>query len=150
MNRFDCPTELDEARVRAHLRGCAPRDALLVDLGQETGLRVSELLALRVEYVWRNGAPVSVLRVPRRLLKGGKPGSPRARSVAGRAIPLNDAAQAAIMRAMAARPGAAPDEPLFVSRKSGKALTRRQATRIIGASFGTQVLIRIGSGLPRG
>jgi site-specific recombinase XerD len=135
MNRCDCPTEIDEARVRTHLQTCSPRDALLVDLGQETGLRVSELVALRVENVWRNGAPVSVLRVPRRLLKGGKPGSRVAKSVPGRSIPVNATLQSAIVRAMAARPGAAPDEPLFVSRKFGQSLTRRQATRIVRDLF---------------
>ena len=135
MNRSDCPTEIDEAKVRTHLQICSPRDALLVDLGQETGLRVSELVALRVENVWRNEGPVSVLRVPRRLLKGGKPDSPTAKSVPGRCIPVNATLQAALARAMAARPGAAPAEPLFVSRKSGKSLTRWQATRIVRGIF---------------
>lgn len=135
MNRCDCPTEIDEARVHAHLEICSPRDSLLVHLGEETGLRVSEMLSLRVENAFRNGAPVSVLRVPRRQLKGGKPGSRVARSVAGRSIPTNATLQAAIVRAMAARPGAAPDEPLFVSRKFGKSLTRWQATRIVRDIF---------------
>jgi hypothetical protein len=50
------------------------RDQLLVVMGMNTGLRLRELLGLTVGAVWRDGAPVSVLQVDRRNLKGGRGG----------------------------------------------------------------------------
>ncbi len=94
----------------------------------ETGLRLSELLSLKVSSVWQNGAPVSVLRVPRWQLKGGR--GPRARSIPGRVIPLNSKAQAALAEYLVSRQ-ADPEEALFPSREGGAALTRRQGTRIV-------------------
>jgi site-specific recombinase XerC len=128
MNRCDSLNELDEERVWGFLPQAAPRDRLLVVLGMETGLRLSERLSLEVSSVWRNGAPVSVLRVPRRQLKDGR--GPRARSVPGRAIPLNLRAQAAIADCIASRQ-IEPSNALFPSREGGRALTRRQGTRIV-------------------
>jgi integrase len=46
-----------------------PRDRLLVILGLNTGLRISELLALRWRQLVRNGEPTSLLEVSRRFLK---------------------------------------------------------------------------------
>jgi len=66
------PTEIDEARLRAHFPKCRRSDVLLIVLGMETALRISELVALRVQDVWRNRAPVSVLHCARRHLKGGR------------------------------------------------------------------------------
>lgn len=71
MNRCDCPSELDEARLEPVLAAAVPRDRLLVVLGMETGLRISELSSLRVGEVWQAGAPVRVLRLSRARLKGG-------------------------------------------------------------------------------
>jgi site-specific recombinase XerD len=133
MNRADCPNELDEERIRALLPKLSARDAMLIELGFETGLRLSEMLSLTIGSVWKGGAPVSVLRATRSCLKGGS--GVRARSVASRAIPVNERAREAIVRYLGERPTAAPAEPLFLSREGGEALCRRQGTRIIRDIF---------------
>lgn len=134
MLRCDCPTEVDEARLRAYLPRCRVRDALLIELGFETGLRISELLSLKVGDVWKAGAPLGLLKVPRRRLKGGR--GIRADLVRGRVIPLNERARAAIGAALSARQGAAECDALFPSRQGGgRALTRRQGSRIIRGIF---------------
>lgn len=48
MLRADTPTDLDWERLVQHLPNCAPRDRVLIELGTQTGLRLSELLQLRV------------------------------------------------------------------------------------------------------
>ena len=63
------------------------RDRLFLILALHTGLRVSELLSLRVGQVWRGGAAVDFVDVPRRLLKGGK--GAKARRVQSRRIPMH-------------------------------------------------------------
>jgi len=134
MNRCDCPTDLDEERLRPVLATCEPRDRLLCVLGFQTGLRISELLGLRVGDVRQNGAPVRILRVTMNQLKGGK--GERARSVYGRTIPLNAAARAALLDHFGTRPSPDKDAVLFPSREGeNRAITRRQATRIIRKIF---------------
>jgi site-specific recombinase XerD len=132
MNRCDCPSELDESRLQPVLANCAPRDALLLTIGFGTGLRISEMLGLRVGDVWQNGAPVRVLRVTRKRLKGGRGKS--ARAVKSRAIPLNAHVRAAVVEYFKNNPDMDKDAPLFPSREGG-AITRRQATRIIRRIF---------------
>jgi integrase/recombinase XerD len=136
MKRCDCPDELDEERLRLVLTTCTPRDRLLIELAFETGLRISELLGLRVSDVWRGGEPVRVLGVTRKRLKGGR--GERARAVRSRTLPLNGRARTILLEHFG---GTLPmalkkDAPLFSSRQgSGRAITRRQATRIIRRIF---------------
>ena len=132
MNRCDCPNELDEERLRPVLAACAPRNRLLVEMGFETGLRISELLGLRVGDVWQNGAPVRVLRVTRKRLKGGR--GERARAVSSRAVSLNAKARAVLIDQLGGHSLQDKDAPLFPSREGG-AITRRQATRVIRKIF---------------
>lgn len=134
MLRADTPTDLDWERLCLHLSCCQPRDRALVELGVQTGLRLSELLGLRIQDVWRNGAPLSVLRVSRRNLKGGR--GRRARSVASRTIPLNSRAREALC-AHLAQAYCSPNGPLFPSRNAAglRPLCRRQAIRIIRKIF---------------
>lgn len=138
MNRCDCPTELDEARIRLALPQCAPRDRLIVELRFQTGLRISELLGLRVGDVWHGGISLTVLRVSRARLKGGQ--GVRRRAVKSRTIPLNAQARTALVDYFAAADPerwANPDAPLFVSRKGGglRAIDRRQGAKIIRKIF---------------
>lgn len=137
MNRCDCPNELDEEKVRLVLPSCAPRDRLLVELGFETGLRISELLGLRVGEVWSGAEPAKIIRLSRQRLKGGRGANPR--RVNARIIALNARARTAIAEVIAAR---FADEPvdlaasLFPSRENdGGALGRRQAVRVIRGIF---------------
>lgn len=132
MKRCDCPDELDEERLRPVLEKCAPRDRLLIVLGFETGLRISELLSLRVGEVWQSGAPVRILRLTRNRLKGGR--GIRARSVSSRTVPLNARAAAVLHAQFGSQSIIDKDAPLFPSREGG-ALTRRQAARVIRKIF---------------
>ena len=58
----------------------ATRNRSLFVLGVSTGGRISELLSLKVEDVWQNGAPVTDLLFDRSIVKGGG---------VSRAIPIN-------------------------------------------------------------
>jgi len=133
MNRCDCPSELDEARLEPVLAEETPRNRGLVILGMETGLRVSELIGLKVGDVWQGGAAARHLRITRSRMKGGQ-GAHR-RAVRGRTVPLNAKAIAALeemLRGLSA-PG---DGPLFPSREGqGTSITRRQALRVIKKIF---------------
>lgn len=134
MKRCDCPDELDEERLRSVLMTCDPRNRLLIELGFETGLRVSELLGLRMGDVWRSGAPVRVLAVTRKRLKGGR--GERARAVRSRTVPLNARALAVLHEHFGDSSSLEKDTPLFPSRQgAGGAITRRQATRVIRKIF---------------
>lgn len=134
MNRCDCPTELDEERLQPILDAARKRDRLLIVIGFETGLRISELLGLRVADVWQAGSPVKTLRVARRRLKGGC--GVRASSVKTRVIPLNGRAMSALLEHFENHPPTDGYGPLFPSREGvGKSITRRQATRIIRKIF---------------
>lgn len=134
MKRCDCPTELDEERLRPVLATCAKRDRLLCELGFETGLRISELLGLRVGDVWQGGAPVRFLRVSRNRLKGGR--GDKARSVRSRTVPINASAFAALVAHFGVHSEPNKDAPLFPSREGvSRAITRRHATRVIRKIF---------------
>jgi integrase len=137
MNRADCPTEIEEARVRVALADASPRDQALLEVGFQTGLRLSELIGLCVGDVWRAGRLVSVLRISRSRLKGGR-GGRRARNVNSRVVPLNDLARAAIADHLATLPPALvkPETPLFFGRtRRLRPLTRQQAARVVKKIF---------------
>ncbi|MFZ5497218.1 MAG: tyrosine-type recombinase/integrase [Verrucomicrobiota bacterium] len=115
------------------LAAAKPRDRLLVGLGMETGLRISELAGLRVGNVWREDGPVQCLRMTRSRLKGGS--GCRAGAVRGRQIPLNARARILLIGVLGAA-HLAPDHPLFPSREGkGRPITRRQALRVIKKIF---------------
>jgi len=110
-----------------------PRDRLLVILGLNTGLRISELLTLHRHQLVRNGEPIALLEVSRRFLKGGR--GPARKQVCSRRVPLNAAEAAAIKEFAFARFGSGPvdrDAVVFASRKRYPGvLSRRQAHTII-------------------
>ncbi len=134
MLRADTPTDLDWERVSQHLPSRHPRDRAIVELGVQTGLRLSELLGLRIQDVWKGGAPLPILRVSRRNLKGGR--GIRARSVSSRTIPINTRAREALI-AHLGQDARSPANPLFQSRNAAGTipLCRRQAIRIIKKIF---------------
>lgn len=113
-----------------------PRDRLLVVLGLNTGLRISELLTLNWGQLVRNGEPTAPLEVSRRFLKGGR-GRAR-KQVCSRRVPLNAAAAAAIKEFASARFGSGPvdrDAAVFASRKHYPGvLSRRQAHTIVSGA----------------
>jgi site-specific recombinase XerD len=132
MQRCDCPTEIEEELLRTRLLTESPRDRLILVLGLETGLRTSELLGLKVGQVWAGSCPATILRVSRRDLKGGR--GVGARSVRGRALPLNARAREALIDFFAHTGSREPGAFLFTGRKGNdRPITRRQAARLIRA-----------------
>ncbi len=161
-DRFLEPEE--RARLLAQLGNS--RDRLLFILGINTGFRVSELLSLRWEQLWRDGKPVDVVTVSRRTLKGGR--SPRTR-VRSRHVALNAPAAAAVREHVFAKCGSAEPNPhgwVFASAKRRPGvISRRHAlhilaqaaeqagldsgvsTRSLRRSFGRDVYARSGNDL---
>jgi len=96
------------------------RDAAWFTLGINSGLRISDLLSLRVGDVretptkWRDR-----IRITEQ--KTGKT----------KDFPLSASAQKALAAYLATRPDAKPSDPLFPSRKHGRPLKRGQAWQIL-------------------
>jgi integrase/recombinase XerD len=121
------PRTLDGGEIERLLAAAAARDGAaglrlvaLVELAYASGLRVSELLGLRVEAVWRDPAFLIVRG------KGGKE----------RLAPLNASAREAVkawlIARAAARPDKAPDSPwLFPSSSAKGHLTPRRFAQLL-------------------
>jgi site-specific recombinase XerD len=108
---------------------CRNRDKALFTLGEKTGLRISELLSLRVSDVYQYGQIVDVAYVERRHMK---------KRLEGRVVPLHREVKAALslwVKELEAQGLAAADRPLFQSRKGNQAITRQQAARILKEVF---------------
>jgi site-specific recombinase XerD len=95
------------------------RDYCLFVLGINSGLRISDLLKLKVGDVMENGKVKE--RIVVREKKTGKT----------KDFPLGDSAKKAISEYMKSRGEYPQDEALFPSRKGGTPLTRQHAYRII-------------------
>lgn len=111
------------------------RDRLLFTLGINTGFRVSELLSLRWEQLWREGKPVDVVSVTRARLKGGRAHRTRERS---RHVVLNAAAATAVREHAFAVSGSAEPNPtgwVFESAKQRPGvISRRHALHILASA----------------
>lgn len=96
------------------------RDAVWFTVGINTGLRIGDLLGLRIGDVqdergrWRD-------RIHVREQKSGK----------WKDFPLSDRAKKMLAAYLVTRPQAQADEPLFPSRKQGRPLQRGQAWEIL-------------------
>jgi site-specific recombinase XerD len=113
----------------ANLKGrYALRDRALVTLGVRTGLRISELLALRVSQVWDGKRAVARFYVARRATKGKH---------AGASIIMHpDAAKALTRWIKAAGLAGNPGSYLFPSQKhGGRRLGRKSAWEILHPAF---------------
>ena len=112
----------------ANLKGrYALRDRALVTLGVRTGLRISELLALKVGQVWDGKRTVTRFYVSRQNTKGKH---------AGASIVFHpDAARAVTRWVKAGRLSASPGSYLFPSQKSGQRLGRKSAWEILHPAF---------------
>jgi len=92
------------------------RDRLFVLAGQHLGMRISELLSLKVGTVAIGMLPKDEITIARRKLKGGKSGR---KGLHGRTIPVHPDLASALAIYLADFPGGppAPDSYLFPSRK---------------------------------
>ena len=106
------------------------RNRALFVLGVSTGGRVSELLSLKVDDVYQNGAPVTDLLFDRSVVKGGE---------VSRAIPLNadgrDAIKQLIGWHVECFGNVNADRFLFPSRQSTGAIDRRTAHEALKKAF---------------
>jgi len=100
------------------------RDRLLFIMGVKTGLRISELLSLRVQDVWVAGNPGSEVRLAKCNTKGKRE---------GRQVPLTAQVKQALVEHL--RTSADLRQPLFKSTKGQAAITRMQAHRVLKAAF---------------
>ena len=110
------------------------RDRTFFLLGLSTGLRCSELLALRVRHIWSTQGPVETLVVERRIQKHGR-GKYR-RAVTSRSIPLHPLARSAVQLLVDSMypAGSLVDPHAFIfasNRGRNRPLSRRQALNVI-------------------
>lgn len=122
------PLSTDEiTRTLEALDGAyADRDRALFLLGLRTGLRISELLSIRVGQVWSQDQVLSRVYVERRAIKGKRE---------GRSLPLHpEAAQALrlwLEKRIRHESSLDSNAPLFSSRKGNSELTRQAVGRIL-------------------
>lgn len=120
-------------KIKTLLSERSARDFALFVVGINTGLRISDLLSLRIRDVLERGGVAE--RITLRERKTGKAAS----------IPLSASARDAVRRCIAERRSPDPDDPLFRSRRGGP-LSRFQAHRIIsGAAKAAGVKGNIGT-----
>lgn len=105
------------------LRGQNLRDYSLFVLGVNSGLRVSDIVALRV------GDVLDVKgRIKNRIkIKEKKTGKTKD-------FPVAASAAKALVEYLTTRPNAGPDEPLFLSRQKGRAITRHTVWETLSAA----------------
>lgn len=127
------PLTLDEQARWLSAAKCQ-RDRTLFVLGLASGLRCSELLALRVRHVWSGQGPCDSLVLERRYQKHGR-GKYR-RAVSTRVLPLHRIARAAVQSLIdhlfPAGTEVDPHVYLFASNRGrNRPLTRRHVQNII-------------------
>jgi len=98
------------------------RDRALLFMGVTTGLRISELLSLKVGDVWNNGQLADRVSVSRANTK---------KKVEGKTKRLIEPARRSLIAYLDTRLGLQTSEPLFRSRKGFGAITRRAALVIV-------------------
>lgn len=109
-------------RIKQYLLGKhSKRDYMMFVLGINTGLRIGDLLSLRVTDVWDPGAGKPSAAVNIKEQKTGK----------YKEFELNQAAREAIMLYLQSLPGFDSEDWLFPSRKGTGPLTTRSAHKII-------------------
>lgn len=106
----------------------AARDRALFTLGVKTGLRVSEILSLRISDIFQHGRIVERVYVQRKNMKG---------KIQGRTVLLHPEVKEAVKTWIDANGGSLDSEAyLFKSRKgTNQPITRKQAWRILDTLF---------------
>ena len=123
-------TSLEERMLLSVVRELPPRDRCLISTQWFCGLRISEVLSLRVGSVLRSGEIVGKIGVPPRHLKGGY-GTTRWIPV----VPELYSALSSYLGRLRRRFELSPDMPLFLSRqvealRNLRLLTRERARNL--------------------
>jgi site-specific recombinase XerD len=100
------------------------RDRALWILGCKTGLRVSELLSLKVSDVLEHGQIGVQVTVAKKNTKG---------KIESKTLPLTETVKKVLSEYLDGEKD--PSRPLFKSTKSNRAITRMQAHRILKGAF---------------
>jgi integrase len=108
------------------------RDRALFLLAIYSGLRISELLSIRIKDVWSGNALLDRVKVRRMCLKGGR--SAHKNSITSRDIPIHPTVRPAL-EALIMTLKNIPDSYLFQSRNHNRALSRSQAHNSLKAAF---------------
>jgi site-specific recombinase XerD len=119
-----CRALTNEEIVKIEQTLIGTRNKCLFILGVTTGLRISELISLKVKSVFEHGQVASRVSVTRANVKG---------KIEGRSIALTERAKL-IINDLIKEESLAPDMYLFTSRKGGN-ISRKQAWRILNESF---------------
>jgi integrase len=127
------PETISAMRVVLRAGEFGPRNELLFVMGINTGLRVGDLLALAVGDASQDGRARESVSVRER--KTGK----------ARKTPLNETVRGLLESYLAGRGPAGAGEPLFPSRKGGKAISRQQAHAILSGAGKTLKLANVGT-----
>lgn len=102
-----------------------PRNKALFLLGLYSGLRIKELLSLKVKDIYNGNEIATYLYIERRNMKGKKE---------GKQVILNERARQVIADLLKAY-DYKPDDYLFLSQKGKGMLTRQQAWNILRSAF---------------
>lgn len=111
------------------------RDKALFMLGLKAGLRISELLSLKVGDVYQHGRMADSVYVERKYMK---------KKIEGRAMPLHQEGKDALsvwVKDLEKAGKAEPSSPLFKSRKGSRSITRVQAFRVLKEIYETNGMI---------
>lgn len=105
------------------------RDKCLFIIGVKTGLRVGEILSLKISDVFEDGKVKDYVCISRANVKG---------KTFGREIPLHNDCKIAIenlLQEYRTNKHDKPDLPLFQSRKGNKAISRQQAHNVLKMAY---------------
>ena len=103
-----------------------PRDRALWILGVKTGLRISELLSLKIADVLEHGSISGFVTVKKSSTKG---------KLESKTLPLTASARTALKELLDYFGFDQMDRPLFKSSQGEQAITRMQAHRILKAAY---------------
>lgn len=104
---------------------CALRDKLLLIMGVKMGVRITELLSLKVADVYQHGTVPTHISFKRSSVKGKR---------AGRSIPVHPAVKTALVEFLATNKPS-NEAFLFAGRGEAKAISRQQAWNICEQAF---------------
>jgi integrase/recombinase XerD len=102
------------------------RDRTLFMVGIRTGLRIGELLSLKIGDVLEHGVVGSQVTVQKKNTKGKRE---------SKTLPLSDSTKTVLQSYLSTLKNPDPQDPLFKSSQSKRAITRIRAHQIFGVAF---------------